>query len=195
MRRRVLGCLVVALLWATVLPVSAEDLAELRWGRKLAHYTPADLPAFDAWVITSPALGTGEGQNLTTVLDAIAHEPTPTIEHFYLADLIQRPDLQKAVMDFVMAQREFQKRPPPTGFGRWEFRNSDQMRALVAQGIMKSPFVAECDQRLAKYGKSIRSVSMEKLFFTKKDGQWGWNASVWLMVDPWPKAPKAVRQK
>jgi hypothetical protein len=166
--------------------IRAEDFAELRWDYQLVHYTPAEGPVFDAWVISPPTVK-GESESLAVLLDDISRQPNSRIAHIYLSKVMLRPDLQEAVMKFMTGQPEFQKHPPPTGFGRWEFKNSDRMRVLVAKALMGSPFVADCNALLGKQGKSVRSVSIEKLFFTKEEGKWGWNASVWLMVDPLPK--------
>ncbi|MDR3404462.1 MAG: hypothetical protein P4L99_18320 [Chthoniobacter sp.] len=188
MSRCVLSCLVAALLvggaGSTLL---AQNLAELRWDHRLEHYPRAEASAYDAWTITPPAHGSENPQEFGTIVEAIGHEANTSIAHIFLGDLVRQPELQKAVIEYVTAQPEFQKHAPPTGFGRWEFKNSDKLRALVAEGLMKSPFVADCNAALAKQGKAVKSVSMEKLFFTKKDGQWGWDAIVWLLVDPAPK--------
>jgi hypothetical protein len=130
------------------------------------------------------------GRELKKVVEAIAAESNSSIVHIYLKDLIRGREMQEAVMNYVTAQPEFQNHPPPTGFGRWEFKNSEKMRALVGQGILRSPFGEACSAVLAKHGKSVRAVSMEKLFFTRKDGKWGWDAIVWLLVDEPPKSAK-----
>jgi len=175
------------LLCGTPFVVRGQSLAELRWDHKLEHYTPAEGAAYNAWVITPPARESASPQDLGTVLEVISHDANPSIAHLFLGDLIRRPGLQTAVMDYVSAQPEFQKHPPPTGFGRWEFKNSAKLRALVEQGLLRSPFVADGNALLAKQGKAVISVSMEKLFFTKQDGKWGWDAIVWLRIDPPPK--------
>lgn len=165
----------------------AQSLVELRWDHKLEHYERAERSAYDAWVITPPARESASPRDLGAVLDAISREPNSSIASIFLGDLVRRPELQAAVMAYVVVQPEFQKRPPPTGFGRWEFKNSTKLQALVEQGLLRSPLVAGCNALLAKQGKAIKSVSMEKLFFTKKDGQWGWDAIVWLRIDPPPQ--------
>ncbi len=181
-------CRLAALLLGGAGPaLFAQNLAELRWDHQLVHYTRAEASAYDAWTITPPAHGSEHPQDFGTIVEAIGHEANSSIAHIFLGELVRRPELQKAVVAYVTAQPEFQKHPPPTGFGRWEFRNSDQLRALVAKGLMRSPFVADCNAALGRQGKAVKSVSMEKLFFTKKDGQWGWDAMVWLMVDPAPQ--------
>ena len=183
-----LRCLAVAICCGTAANLSAQELKDLRWDYKLEHYTPAEAPAYDAWTISPPASGSTQAKDLAAVLESISHEKDLAISGIFLRELNRQPELQKAVMDFVAAQPEFQKHPPPTGFGRWEFKNSAKLRALVEEGILKSPFVADCNAALAKYGKAVKSASMEKLFFTKKDGQWGWDAMVWLVIDPPPKS-------
>lgn len=175
------------LLCGTPFLARAQNLSELRWDHKREHYTPAEAPAYNTWVITPPARESTNPQELGLVLEDISHDANPSIAHIFLGDLIRRPGLQTAVMDYVAAQPEFQKNPPPTGFGRWEFKNSAKLRELVEQGLLRSPFVANCNALLAKYGKAVKSVSMEKLFFTKKDDQWAWDAIVWLKIDPPPK--------
>lgn len=185
---RTLVLLAILLLCGGGAPVWGQKLEELRWLHKLTHYTPAEAPAYDAWVIV-PSAGEAEGgQDLEKVVDAIAGETKSAIAHIYLHDLIRRSELQEAVMSYVAAQPEFQKHPPPAGFGRWEFKNADRMRMLVSQGILQSPFGQACTAVLAKHGKSVRKASMEKLFFTKKDGKWAWDAIVWLLVDEPPKS-------
>jgi hypothetical protein len=184
--------LLALLFCGAVSTVPAQNLAELRWDYKLEHNTPAEAPAYDAWVISPPASGSAEAKDLAGVLESISHEKAPAISGIFLRELNRQPELQKAVMEYVTAQPEFQKHPPPTGFGHWEFKNSAKMRALVEQGLLRSPFVTDCNALLAKHGKAIKSVSMEKLFFTKKDGEWGWDAMVWLVIDPPPKAAAKV---
>jgi hypothetical protein len=179
----------VELFCFAVAAASGQDLATLKWGYSLVHYPPMDhKPAFDAWVINGKSSKDDQKvDTLAGLLTDIAHQQNTSVAHFYLGrDLVLQPPLQKAVMDYVSAQPEFQKHPPPAGVGRWEFKNGGKMRALIGEGLMHSPFVAECNVLLGKYGKSVRSVSMEKLFFTKKDDQWGWDAMVWLMIDPSP---------
>lgn len=189
-RLTVTGCLAALLLGGMVIPACAQNLAELRWDYQLTHYTPAESPAYDAWTISPPASGSTQAKDLAGVLESISHEKELAISGIFLRELNRQPELQKAVMDYVAAQPEFQKHPPPAGFGRWEFKNSAKLRALVEQGILKSPFVADCNAALGKYGKAVKSASMEKLFFTKKDGQWGWDAMVWLVIDPPPKSER-----
>ena len=185
-----LRCLTAVLFCCAAPAVFAQNLAELRWVHQLVHYTPAEAPAYDQWVIVPPAPRSENAQDFAAVVEAISHETNTSIAHIYLAELIRRPELQAAVMEYVTAQPEFQKHPPPTGFGRWEFKNSGRMRALVEQGLLRSPFVRDCNAVLGKHGKAVTSVSMEKLFFTRKNSQWGWDAIVWLRVDPQPKAKK-----
>jgi len=180
-----------ALLFCSVLStVRAQSVAELRWDHRLEHYTRAEASAYDAWVIAPPVRESTDPQELGAILEAISHQPNTSIAHIFLGDLIRRPGFQAAVMDYVSAQPEFQKHPPPTGFGRWEFKNSAKLRVLVEQGLLRSPFVADCNALLVKHGKAVKSVSMEKLFFTKQDGKWGWDAIVWLMIDPPPNGKR-----
>ena len=179
--------LAVAAFYGASEDICAQELTDLRWDHELVHYTPAEFPAYDKWVITLPSTKSEHPLDLAAIVDAISHEGNTSIAHIYLADLIRKPEMQKAVMDYVSAQPEFQKHPPPTGFGRWEFKNAAKMRDLVGQGLLRSPFVADCNAVLGKHGKAVKSVSMEKLFFTKKDGVWGWDAIVWLKIDPPPK--------
>lgn len=184
-------CLVVGALCGAPADISAQELKELHWDYQLEHHTPAEAPAYDAWSISPPATGSTKATNLAAVLEGISQENELAISGIFLRELNRQPELQKAVMEYVAAQPEFQKHPPPAGFGRWEFKNSARLRALVEQGILKSPFVADCNAALGKYGKAVKSVSMEKLFFTKKDGQWSWDAMVWLVIDPPPKGNAA----
>jgi hypothetical protein len=176
----------------------AQDLETLQWVYELAHYTPADADAYNVWIIGATPLHR-ENEKVDTLahlLEDISHQSNTRIAHVYLGGISnQQPKLQQSVMDYVAASREFQKHPPPIGFGRWEYKNSEKMRALVAEGVMKSPFVAEWNALLGKYGKSVRSASMEKLFFIKDEGRWGWNAAVWLMIDPPEKQPAKTPSK
>jgi hypothetical protein len=179
---------VAALLLSGVVPaVRAQNLSELRWDHHLEHYQRADASAYDAWVITPPARESRNPENFEAITEVISKESHQSIAHIFLGELVRRPELQSAVMTYVAAQPEFQQHPPPAGFGRWEFKNSAKLRALVEQGILRSPFVADCNAVLNKHGKAVKAVLMEKLFFTKKDGQWGWDAIVWLKIDPPPK--------
>jgi len=162
----------------------AQDLATIRWDYELAHYPDGMAP--DAWVISQPARDSVTAKDLAAVLDTISRDPNSSIAHFYLPDPAQLPETQESVMEYVSAQPEFQKHPPP-GSGRWKF-NSAKMRALIAKGMMNSRFVADCNVLLGKYGKSIRDVGMEELFFTKTDGRWIWHAMMWLTVYPRPTA-------
>jgi hypothetical protein len=167
---------------------SAQELAKLLWDHKLVHYTPAEAPAYDAWIITPPAGGSPDPRALAAVLDDIFQRENTVISHIYLAALIRGPELQADVIAYVLAHPEFQKQPPPKGFSRWAFRDNAKMRALIEQGMLHARFVADCNSALAKHGRAVQWVSMEKLFFTKKDGQWGWDAITWLMLEPRPKS-------
>jgi len=196
MKWGVLSCLAVLVVGGAGSALYGQNLAELRWDHQLEHYTRAEASAYDAWTITPPTRGSEKPQDLETIVEGIARQPNSSIAYIFLGELVRRPELQKAVVEYVTVQRELQKHAPPTGFGRWEFKNSDKLRALVVEGLMHSPFVADCNAALGKQGKAVKSVSMEKLFFTMKDGRWGWDAIVWLVVDPPPQdAPKKTGKK
>lgn len=181
------------LLCGTLSTARAQHLAEVRWQYRLEHFTPAEAPAYDAWII-EPQDAATRVENFGSLMDLLSGEGNSNIEHVYLRNLVRQPETRDAVMKYVEAQPEFKKNPPPAGFGRWEFKNSKTMRRLVEQGILKSPLVVEISEQLAKHGKTVRSVSMEKLFFTKKEGDWSWDAMVWLMIDA-PNPGKAGGKK
>lgn len=179
--------LIIALLALALAPAFAQDFSTLRWNHELEHFTHAEGSAYDAWIITPPAAGGAKPHDFATIVDSIFQEPQTRIAHIFLGDLVRRPEFQKPVMDYVAAQPEFRQHPPPVGFGRWEFKNSKKMRYLVEQGLLRSPFATSCNVVLGPHGKMVGAVSMEKLFFTKKDGQWAWDAMVYLIIDPPPK--------
>ena len=195
MRRCVLGGLVALLFCAAGSTLFGQNLAELRWDHKLEHFPRAEASAYDAWTISPPTRGSENPQDFGTIVEGIAHEANTSISYIFLGDLVQRPELQKAVIEYVTAQPEYQKHPPPRK-GRWEFMKSGKLGVLVKEGLMHSPLVADCNAVLGKYDKVVGSVSMEEIFFTKKDGQWGWGAAAWLSIDAPPQdAPKKAAKK
>jgi hypothetical protein len=162
----------------------AQELATLRWDHQLDHYTPAEAPAYDAWIITPSEPKSEDPRDFGAVLDDIFHRENPRLSHIYLRGLTGDPDLQDDVMSYILARPDFQAHPSPKGFNRWAFQDNTRMRALVEQGVLHSRFVADCNALLARYGREVEWVSMEELFFVKKEGRLIWDAGMWLILEP-----------
>jgi hypothetical protein len=173
--RIILGILVCFIL--------SSRAGEVLWKAELVHYDLVQ-PPYDAWVVSRALEAGPQSQQLTNVLATIhAKDKNARIAHVYLGGQVGQKDLQSDVVSYLEKQESFKKTPPPSGQGAWTFKNIEEIKKLVAEGLMQSKFANSINAALAPQKKRITSVSMEKLLFTKKDGKTVWNAIVWFKID------------